>query len=83
MISEAQKYGIHLILGLVNNWEALGGRKQYVAWANQRGQNLTSDDDFFTNPMTKGFYKNHVKVRSIADLCELNSFVCVKKSIDS
>ncbi|CAN4123184.1 unnamed protein product [Withania somnifera] len=62
VISEAKKYGIHLILGLVNNWEALGGKKQYVAWAVQRGQNLTSDDDFFTNPLVKNFYKNHVKV---------------------
>ncbi|XP_059281392.1 mannan endo-1,4-beta-mannosidase 4-like [Lycium ferocissimum] len=62
VISEAKKYGIHLILALVNNWEALGGKKQYVAWARQRGQQLKSDDDFFTNPMVKWFYKNHVKV---------------------
>ncbi|MCD7458687.1 hypothetical protein HAX54_038903 [Datura stramonium] len=59
---EAKKYKIHLILGLVNNWEALGGKKQYVEWARQRGQQLTSEDDFFTNPMIKEFYKNHVKV---------------------
>ncbi|KAJ8574456.1 hypothetical protein K7X08_026261 [Anisodus acutangulus] len=62
VISEARKYGIHLILGLVNNWDALGGRKQYVEWARQKGQQLKSEDDFFTNPMVKGFYKNHVKV---------------------
>ncbi|MCD9560252.1 Mannan endo-1,4-beta-mannosidase 4 [Datura stramonium] len=62
VISEAKKYKIHLILGLVNNWEALGGKKQYVEWARQRGQQLTSEDDFFTNPMIKEFYKNHVKV---------------------
>ncbi|XP_016514058.1 mannan endo-1,4-beta-mannosidase 4-like [Nicotiana tabacum] len=62
VISEAQKYGIRLILGLVNNWDILGGKKQYVEWAQERGQQLTSEDDFFTNPMVKGFYKNHVKV---------------------
>ncbi|XP_049385311.1 mannan endo-1,4-beta-mannosidase 4 [Solanum stenotomum] len=62
VISEAKKYGIHLILSLVNNWDAFGGKKQYVEWAVQRGQKLTSDDDFFTNPMVKGFYKNNVKV---------------------
>ncbi|TMW85943.1 hypothetical protein EJD97_022208 [Solanum chilense] len=62
VISEAKKYGIHLIMSLVNNWDAFGGKKQYVEWAVQRGQKLTSDDDFFTNPMVKGFYKNNVKV---------------------
>ncbi|PHT93874.1 Mannan endo-1,4-beta-mannosidase 1 [Capsicum annuum] len=62
VISKAKKYGIHLILGLVNNWDALGGKKQYVAWAVQKGQNLTSDYDFFNNPKVKNFYKNHVKV---------------------
>ncbi|XP_019071661.1 mannan endo-1,4-beta-mannosidase 4 isoform X1 [Solanum lycopersicum] len=61
VISEAKKYGIHLIMSLVNNWDAFGGKKQYVEWAVQRGQKLTSDDDFFTNPMVKGFYKNNVK----------------------
>uniref|UniRef100_M1DVK7 mannan endo-1,4-beta-mannosidase n=1 Tax=Solanum tuberosum TaxID=4113 RepID=M1DVK7_SOLTU len=51
VISEAKNYGIHLILSLVDNFEAFGGKKQYVAWAVQKGQQLTSDDDFFTNPM--------------------------------
>jgi len=27
------------------------------------GQNIPSDDGFFTNPVIKGFYKNHIKVR--------------------
>ncbi|KAH0780745.1 hypothetical protein KY290_000343 [Solanum tuberosum] len=61
VISEAKNYGIHLILSLVDNFEAFGGKKQYVAWAVQKGQQLTSDDDFFTNPMVKEFYKNYVK----------------------
>ncbi|XP_015070753.2 mannan endo-1,4-beta-mannosidase 4-like [Solanum pennellii] len=61
VISEAKNYGIHLILSLVDNFEAFGGKKQYVAWAVQKGQKLTSDDDFFTNPMVKKFYKNYIK----------------------
>ncbi|WMV07223.1 hypothetical protein MTR67_000608 [Solanum verrucosum] len=61
VISEAKNYGIHLILSLVDNFEAFGGKKQYVAWAVQKGQKLTSDDDFFTNPMVKEFYKNYIK----------------------
>jgi len=60
VISEAKKRGIHLILSLVNNWDGYGGKKQ---WARTQGHNLNSDDDFFTNSVTKGFYKNHVKAR--------------------
>ncbi|KAF7154603.1 hypothetical protein RHSIM_Rhsim01G0197400 [Rhododendron simsii] len=61
VISEARKYGIYLILSLVNNWEAYGGKKQYVQWARDRGQSLNNDDDFFTSVVVKGYYKNHVK----------------------
>lgn len=63
MVSEAGKHGIYLILTLVNNWEAYGGKKQYVQWAREQGQsNLNNDDDFFTNPIVKAYYKNHIKV---------------------
>ncbi|CAJ1870403.1 unnamed protein product [Sphenostylis stenocarpa] len=61
VISEAGKYGIHLILRLVNNWKDNGGKNHYVEWARERGQRLSKDDDFFSNPITKRFYKNHVK----------------------
>ncbi|OMO84432.1 Glycoside hydrolase, family 5 [Corchorus olitorius] len=61
VIAEARRYGIKLILSLVNNYESFGGKKQYVNWARSQGQYLTSDDDFFRNPVVKGFYKNHVK----------------------
>lgn len=62
VISEARKHGIKLILSLVNNYESFGGKKQYVNWArSNNGQYLTSDDDFFRNPVVKGFYINHVK----------------------
>lgn len=62
VISEAGKYGIKLVLSLVNNYENFGGKKQYVDWARSQGQYLTSDDDFFRNSVVKGFYKNHIKV---------------------
>ncbi|XP_011083658.1 mannan endo-1,4-beta-mannosidase 7-like [Sesamum indicum] len=61
VVSEAGKYGIKLILSLVNNYEDSGGKKQYVNWARNQGQNLSSDDDFFTNSAVKGYYKNHIK----------------------
>ncbi|KAM1090912.1 hypothetical protein ACFX2I_018315 [Malus domestica] len=60
VIAEARRYEIKMILSLVNNYENFGGRKQYVNWARRKGQYLTSDDDFFRNPVVKGYYKNHV-----------------------
>ncbi|PIN14231.1 Mannan endo-1,4-beta-mannosidase [Handroanthus impetiginosus] len=51
VVSEAKKYGIYLILSLVNNWEGFGGKRQYVQWARDQGQVLNNDDEFFTNPL--------------------------------
>ncbi|CAI8600007.1 unnamed protein product [Vicia faba] len=58
---EARKYGMKVILSLVNNYEGLGGKKQYVEWARSEGQSINSEDDFFTNNVVKGYYKNHIK----------------------
>jgi len=65
VVSEAKKYRIRLILSLVNNWEAYGGKAQYVKWGNAAGLNLTSDDDFFSHPTLRGYYKDHVKASSL------------------
>ncbi|KAJ0979186.1 hypothetical protein J5N97_014660 [Dioscorea zingiberensis] len=61
VVNEARKYKIRLVLSLVNNWEAYGGKSQYVQWGKQAGLNLTSDDDFFSDSTIKGYYKAHVK----------------------
>lgn len=61
VISEAKNHGIKLILSLVNNYKEYGGKKQYVNWARNQGQSLSSDDDFFTNSVVQGYYKNHVQ----------------------
>ncbi|CAI8583629.1 unnamed protein product [Vicia faba] len=61
VVSEAKKYKIRLILSLANNWEAFGGKAQYVEWGNDLGLNLTSDDDFFSHPTLRSYYKAHVK----------------------
>ncbi|KAL3639138.1 Mannan endo-1,4-beta-mannosidase 7 [Castilleja foliolosa] len=61
VIYEAGKYGIKLILSLVNNYVAFGGKKQYVDWARNQGQKVISDDDFYTNSVVKGYYRNHIK----------------------
>ena len=65
VVAEARRYGIKLILSLVNNYESFGGKKQYVNWARSRGQHLSSEDDFFRNPVVKGYYKSHVKVSNL------------------
>ncbi|OVA04200.1 Glycoside hydrolase [Macleaya cordata] len=61
VILEARKYGIRLILSLVNNYKDYGGRPQYAEWGRNAGLQITSDDDFYTNPVLKGYYKHHVK----------------------
>ncbi|KAL4583153.1 hypothetical protein LXL04_007718 [Taraxacum kok-saghyz] len=61
VVAEARKYRIRLILSFVNNYEDYGGRPQYVDWARKEGVEIRSDDDFYTNCIVKGYYKNHVK----------------------
>ena len=65
VISEAKKNGVRLILSLSNNYKDFGGRPQYVNWARNAGAPVNSDDDFYTNEVVKGYYKNHVKVQII------------------
>nr|GMD24532.1 mannan endo-1,4-beta-mannosidase 1-like [Ipomoea batatas] len=60
VISEARKFGVRLILNLVNNYNDFGGRPQYANWARNAGEQIAGDDDFYTNPVIKGYYKNHV-----------------------
>ncbi|KAH6798292.1 Glycosyl hydrolase superfamily protein [Perilla frutescens var. hirtella] len=60
VVSEAKKHKIRLILSLVNNWDAYGGKSQYVKWGKAAGLNSTSDDDFFSHPTLKYYYKSHV-----------------------
>ncbi|PON36139.1 1,4-alpha-glucan-branching enzyme [Parasponia andersonii] len=61
VISEARKYGVKLILSLSNNYQDYGGKPQYVKWARSAGVPISGDDDFYTNAVVKGYYKNHVK----------------------
>jgi mannan endo-1,4-beta-mannosidase len=63
-MAEAKKRGIYLILSLVNNWSAFGGKGQYVQWARDQGHYLGSDEDFFTDGLTQRFYMNHIEVCS-------------------
>ncbi|XP_010252627.1 PREDICTED: mannan endo-1,4-beta-mannosidase 6-like [Nelumbo nucifera] len=61
-IVEARKHRIRLILSLVNNLNAFGGKAQYVKWAKEAGFNVSSStDSFFSHPTIKGYYKDYVK----------------------
>ncbi|KAK1433413.1 hypothetical protein QVD17_10323 [Tagetes erecta] len=61
VVAEARKYGLWLILSFVNNYKDFGGRPQYVEWAKNSGVQVHNDDDFYTNSVVKGYYKNHVE----------------------
>jgi mannan endo-1,4-beta-mannosidase len=51
-----------LIQSLCNNWNDYGGKPQYVRWGKEAGLDLTSDDDFFSDPTIKSYYKASVEV---------------------
>ncbi|KAL8032952.1 hypothetical protein ABFX02_13G131100 [Erythranthe guttata] len=77
VLVEARKNGIRLILSLVNNLDAYGGKAQYVRWAEEAGVDVSSStDSFFSNPTIKGYYRAYVK----AILSRKNSFTGVKYS---
>ena len=63
VIAEARQHGIRLLLSLVNNLQAYGGKTQYVKWAWQEGVGLSSSNDsFFFDPSIRKYFKNYVLV---------------------
>lgn len=63
VIAEARKNGIRLMLSLVNNLNAFGGKTQYVKWAEKEGVALSSSNDsFFYDPTIRRYFKHYVKV---------------------
>ncbi|KAK1267775.1 Mannan endo-1,4-beta-mannosidase 2 [Acorus gramineus] len=62
VIVEAGKNGIRLLLSLVNNLEAYGGKNQYVKWAWEEGVGLSSaNDSFFFDPSIRIYFKTYLK----------------------
>ncbi|EPS70897.1 mannan endo-1,4-beta-mannosidase 2 [Genlisea aurea] len=62
VIAESGRYGIRLVLCLVNNLKAYGGKTQYVKWAWEEGVGLSSSNDsFFYDPSIRTYFKNYVK----------------------
>ena len=59
-IYKASKENVKLLIDFTNNWEAFGGMNQYVKWAKLAGENVDNHDDFYTNDVIKGWYKNYI-----------------------
>ncbi|XP_052160532.1 mannan endo-1,4-beta-mannosidase 6 [Oryza glaberrima] len=77
VIYEARRNHIRLILCLVNNLDNLGGKAQYVQWAQAAGANVTnSTDSFYSHPTIKRYYKDYVK----AILTRRNSYSGIRYS---
>ncbi|XP_042007390.1 mannan endo-1,4-beta-mannosidase 2-like [Salvia splendens] len=62
VIAESRRNGIRLMLCLVNNLQAYGGKTQYVKWAWEEGVGLSSSNDsFFYDPSIRRYFKHYVK----------------------
>ncbi|GAA0143148.1 hypothetical protein LIER_03901 [Lithospermum erythrorhizon] len=62
VIAEARQHGVRLLLTLVNNLQAYGGKTQYVKWAWDEGVGLSSSNDsFFYDPSIRHYFKSYVK----------------------
>ncbi|KAG6404882.1 hypothetical protein SASPL_132459 [Salvia splendens] len=62
VIAESRRYGIRLMLCLVNNLQAYGGKTQYVKWAWEEGVGLSSSNDsFFYDPSIRRYFKHYIK----------------------
>lgn len=63
VIAQARQHGVRLLLSLVNNLRAYGGKTQYVNWAWQDGVGLSSSNDsFYFDPSVRRYFKNYVTV---------------------
>lgn len=75
VIAEARRHRIRLLLSLVNNLQAYGGKDQYVQWAWQDGVGLSSSNDsFFYDPSIKSYFKTYVKVCYDRPFCRFCAF---------
>lgn len=75
VIVEARKNGVRLLLSLVNNLQAYGGKTQYVNWAWEEGIGISSSNDsFFFDPSIHKYFKHYVKVCYVLDLTILSVF---------
>mmetsp|Transcript_16658 Transcript_16658/g.42177 ORF Transcript_16658/g.42177 Transcript_16658/m.42177 type:complete len:478 (+) Transcript_16658:194-1627(+) len=63
IINEASKYGLRLIIPLANNWLTVDSKSNFANWtADALGMPRPEnpDDIFFTNPLAREKYKQHI-----------------------
>ncbi|KAH7429152.1 hypothetical protein KP509_09G033100 [Ceratopteris richardii] len=61
-IVEARRHGVRLLLSLVNNLPAYGGKGQYVEWARNAGVDIgSSNDSFFSDSTVRQYFKHYLK----------------------
>ncbi|KAL9261779.1 Mannan endo-1,4-beta-mannosidase 2-like protein [Drosera capensis] len=62
VVAEARRFGIRLILSLVNNLQPYGGKTQYAKWAWEEGVGISSSNDsFFYDPSIRIYFKDYIK----------------------
>ena len=81
VIAEAKTHGVRLLLSLVNNLQAYGGKTQYVNWAWQEGVGLSSSNDsFFFDPSIRKYFKNYLTVLTVC-VCVLITSLLIESQI--
>ena len=60
VLYSARQHGIKLVIPLTNNWNDFGGMDQYVRWRDGSYDGVSYHDDFYTDPVIRGWYKDWV-----------------------
>lgn len=66
-IYKASQEDIKLLITFTNNWEAFGGKAQYVRWAEEAGITIDNtgitkpEDAFYTDETIKQWYKDYIE----------------------
>jgi mannan endo-1,4-beta-mannosidase len=60
VLYSARQHGIRLVIPLTNNWNDFGGMDQYVRWRDASNDGPSYHDDFYTDPVIRGWYKDWI-----------------------
>ncbi|MFG2044156.1 cellulase family glycosylhydrolase [Dactylosporangium sp. NPDC048998] len=60
VLKAARDRGIRLVIPLTNNWSDFGGMDQYVRWRVSQTQAEGHHDDFYTDPVIRGWFKDWI-----------------------
>jgi mannan endo-1,4-beta-mannosidase len=60
VLQSAAQHGIKLVIPLTNNWNDFGGIDQYVRWRDASYDGVSYHDDFYRDPVIRGWYKDWI-----------------------